>query len=154
MTNCAMLVCSFYVKKRFCHGNSMIYNLNQEITVDNEETTESFTDFFEIISSFCDKNVLFKDVEKSRKMFSVRAGSVTSFDDTTYRAMSFIVQSGSYGIEADMTNRYTMEVSYHRTEDEADIKSFQCVVYIFHSKASYYPLKSHPLASLCLSNRS
>lgn len=130
MTNCAMLVCSFYLKKKFCREDSEIYSLNQEIITNTKEAPETFTDFFALLSSFCEKNTLFSDDEKSRKMFSVRAGSSSLKDTTTYRAMSFVIQSGSYGIEADMTNRHTMEISYHRTEDEADVKSFRCVVYI------------------------
>jgi len=130
MTNCAMLVCSFYLKKKFCREDSEIYNLNQEIITNTEDTSETFLDFFALLSSFCEKNASFSDDEKSKKMFSVRTGSLSLQDTTTYRAMSFIIQSGSYGIEADMTNRHTMEISYHRTEDEADVKSFRCVVYI------------------------
>lgn len=130
MTNCAMLVCSFYLKKKFCREDSEVYNLNQEIIANTEETPEIFSDFFALLSSFCEKNESFSDDEKSRKMFSVKAGSSSLQDTTTYRAMSFVIQSGSYGVEADMTNRHTMEISYHRTEDEADVKSFRCVVYI------------------------
>lgn len=130
MTNCAMLVCSFYLKKKFCRGDSEIYSLNQEIITNVEENPKTFTDFFDLLSSFCEKNTSFSDDEKSRKMFSVKSGSTSFKDATTYRAMSFVIQSGSYGVEADMTNRHTMEISYHRTEDEADVKSFRCVVYI------------------------
>lgn len=130
MTNCAMLVCSFFLKKRFCRVDSEIFNLNQEFVVNNEEDTKTFSDFFDLMSTFCDKNSSFLDDMKSRKMFSIRADSVSLLETDTYRAMSFIVQSGSYGVEADMTNRHTMTVSYHRTEDEADVKSFRCVVYI------------------------
>ena len=130
MTNSAMLVCSFYLKKKFCRKDSEIYNLNQRIVTNVDESPETFSDFFSLLSSFCAKNVLFLDDEKSRKMFSIKSGSLQSYDENTYRAMSFIIQSGSYGVEADMTNRHTKEVSYHRSEDEADVKLFRCVVYI------------------------
>lgn len=130
MTNSAMLVCSFYLKKKFCRKDSEIYNLNQRIVTNVDESPETFSDFFSLLSSFCAKNVLFSDDEKSRKMFSIKSGSLQSYDENTYRAMSFIIQSGSYGVEADMTNRHTKEVSYHRSEDEADVKLFRCVVYI------------------------
>lgn len=130
MTNCAMLVCSFYLKKKFCHRDSKIYNLNQTIVTNTEENPETFLDFFALLSSFCEKNTSFLDDEKSRKIFSIKSGSVLLKGTPTYRAMSFVIQSGSYGVEADMTDRHTKEISYHRTEDEADVKSFQCVVYI------------------------
>ena len=130
MTNSAMLVCSFYLKKKFSREDSKIYKLNQEIVTNVDESPETFPDFFSLLSSFCKQNESFSDDEKYRKMFSIKSGSVSSYDKGTYRAMSFIIQSGSYGVEADMTNRHTMEVSYHRSEDEADIKLFRCVAYI------------------------
>lgn len=130
MSNCAMLVCSFFVKKRFARKNSSIYNLNQEIVGDSADGTKSFADFFEILSLFCRNNHTYLDDKKQKKMFSVEPGSVSSYDSDSYRAMSFVVKAGSYGVEADMTNRYTSEVSYHRTEDEADVKAFQCVAYL------------------------
>ncbi len=130
MTNSAMLVCSFYLKKKFCRKDSEIYNLNQKIVTSVDESPETFSDFFSLFSSFCAQNELFSDDEKSRKMFSIKSGSLQSYDENTYRAISFIIQSGSYGVEADMTNRHTKEVSYHRSEDEADVKLFRCVVYI------------------------
>ena len=130
MTSSAMLVCSFYLKKKFCREDSKIYNLNQEIVANIDDSTETFSDFFSLLSLFCNKNESFLDDEKSRKMFSIKSGTVTSYDESTYRAVSFIIRSGSYGVEADMTNRHTMQVSHHRSEDEADIKLFRCVVYI------------------------
>lgn len=130
MSNCAMLVCSFFVKKRFTRKNSSIYNLNQEIVCDIDDSSESFSSYFDILRLFCDNNRLFLDDKKQRKMFSVQPDSLSTFDCDSYRVMSFVVKSGSYGVEADMTNRYTSKVSYHRTEDEADVKAFQCVTYI------------------------
>lgn len=130
MINSAMLVCSFYLKKKFSREDSEIYSLNQEIVTNVDESPETFLDFFSLLSLFCAKNEPFLDDEKSRKMFSIKSGSLQSYDENAYRAMSFIIQSGSYGVEADMTNRHTMEISHHRSEDEADVKLFHCVVYI------------------------
>lgn len=130
MANSAMLVCSFFLKKKFCHEDSGIYNLNQEIGTDNGEKKEDFADFFELLSFFCDNHATFSDDERLRKMFAVKNDTVLSHETDTYRAVSFVVQSGSYGVEADMTNRKTLAVSYHRTEDEADVKLFRCVVYV------------------------
>ena len=125
-----MLVCSFYLKKRFCREDSDIFNLNQEISTSSEEREIVFSDFFELISSFLEHHVTFSDDERSQKMFAIKSDTITPYETDTYRGLSFTIQSGSYGIEADMTNRRTLEVSYHRTEDEADVKSFHCVVYI------------------------
>jgi len=59
-----------------------------------------------LLSDFCKKYESYLDDEKSRKMFSVKTESTISYNETTYRAMSFVIQSGSYGVEADMTNRH------------------------------------------------
>ena len=125
-----MLVCSFYIKKRFCKKGNTTYNLNQEIVSTTDEYEYQFPNFFELLSSFCHESSSFIDDERSRKMFSIQKDSSRMFETDTYRAMSFIIQSGSYGVEADMTDRLTLQISHHRTEDEADIKSFHCIVYI------------------------
>ena len=130
MTNSGMLVCSFFLKKRFSREKAQTFNLNQEIVCKTDEDTKHFADFFEMATEFCNRNTAFVDDKKARKMFSVKEGSLLHYDEATYHAMSFVIQSGSYGVEADMTNRHTMKVSYHRTEDEADIKSFLCIIYI------------------------
>ena len=130
MANCAMLVCSFYLKKRYSKEDSKIYNLNHELESNNKDKPFVFKDFWSILELFCEENIVFSDREQAQKMFSVKKDSLTLEEKDTYRAASFVVQSGSYGIESDMTNRHTMEISHHRTEDEADVKSFRCVVYI------------------------
>lgn len=130
MTNSGMLVCSFYLKKKFCREENELYSLNKEIVANNEDNPKSFSDFFEILSTFYNNNLSFSDDEKTKKMFSIKEDSLFMQDADTYRAMTFVIKSGSYGIEADMTNRHTMKVSYHRNEDEADVKMFRCVVFI------------------------
>lgn len=131
MVSFGMLVCSFYVKKKFSRKNNGIYNLNREIVSSSDEKEEkSFNDIFELLDLFYEEFISFVDDERSKKMFSIKEGSKHIDETETYKAFSFIIQSGSYGVEADMTDRYTQEVSHHRTEDEAEIKSFHCVVYI------------------------
>lgn len=125
-----MLVCSFYIKKKYSHENKTLFNLNQEIISSAEEQDFCFEDFFGLISSFCEDYNSFFDDEKAKKMFSIKKNSKHMNETDTYRALTFIIQSGSYGVEADMTNRHTNEVAYHRSENEADIKSFYCVIYI------------------------
>ena len=131
MVNCGMLVCSFYIKKKFSRKNNGIFNLNHEIvSISDEKEEKTFSDIFELLDSFFDESISFVDDEKSKKMFSVKEGSKHIDESETYKAVSFIIQSGSYGVEAEMTDRYTQEVSHYRTEDEADIKSFHCVIYV------------------------
>lgn len=130
MTKYGMLVCSFYIKKKYSHESKTLYNINQEIISNTEEQNFYFEDFFKLISSFCKNYYSPYDNEKTKKLFSIEENSEYMNETDTYRALSFIIRSGSYGVEADMTNRHTNEVSYHRSENEADIKPFYCVIFI------------------------
>lgn len=130
MVSCGMLVCSFYIKKRFSRKNKSVYNLNHEIVSVADEEEISFSDIFDLVNLFYENSKDFVDDEKEKKMFSIKEGSKNMVETETYRAVSFIIQSGGYGVEADMTDRHTQEVSHHRTEDEAEIKSFHCVIYV------------------------
>lgn len=125
-----MLVCSFYIKKKFSRNNNGTYNLNHSIVSNTDIGEKRFTNFWDLIDLFYNDSMDFIDDERSKKMFSIKKDSKLIDETETYRAVSFIVQSGGYGVEADMTDRHTQEVRHHRTEDEADIKSFQCVIYV------------------------
>lgn len=128
MTNSGMMICSFYLKERFRRGEENLYPLNSEYRLDNGEHT--YSDIFDIVADFCEENFSFSDDEKNMKMFSIGDESVTIYDGDAYRAMSFIIRSGAYGIEADVTNRRTKRVKYRRGVDDADIKDFKCLIYV------------------------
>ncbi len=76
------------------------------------------------------ENVNPKDDENSMKLFSINQDSIKEHDTQQYHAITFIVSSGSYGIESEITNRRTKEVKYHRTRDDADIKQFYGMIFI------------------------
>ena len=68
--------------------------------------------------------------ERKKKVFAIKEGTIQESQEATFRTMSFVVKSGSYGIEGDITDKVTQEVKYHRNEEEPDVKEFLCVIYI------------------------
>lgn len=131
MANSGMLICSFYLKERFCRGEENLYLLNGEHRTNSGEDEEKvYADVFSMLSEFCIENSDFSDDEKKAKLFSVSGDSVAYYDDGTNRAISFTIRSGSYGVESDVTDRHTKCVKYHRNVDDADIKDFQCLIYV------------------------
>lgn len=104
--NNGMLICSFYMQKRYQHGNNR-FSLNSEISVTNNKNTCVFFDALNLFESFCDfYNDLYDD-EINKKVFSVNKDSIKKYDEDKYRALSFVIRSGNYGVEADMTDRKT-----------------------------------------------
>lgn len=133
MTSHGMLVCSFYTKKRFEQENeNTLYSLNDifEVNKDDIEGTITFLDIFELLQQFCSINEELSDDTEKRKLFSVSKDSIQMFDTDTYRAMSFTVESGNYGVEAVMIDRKTRKATHRRSADEAAVMKFNCVVYV------------------------
>lgn len=130
MATNGMLVCSFFLKKRFSRGEDTLLPLNQPYSFDREDKVIEFDDFFQMITAFCQQKQEVLDDEKLQKLFSIQQRSYLEHDDATFHCCSFIVNSGSYGVEGDITNRYTQEVTHKRTEDEAEVKRFRVVIYI------------------------
>lgn len=130
MVNYGMLVCSFYLKKRFSRGEENVLPLNNPFSVERDDETVEFENIFSALNDFCLRYSDFSDDERRQKVFSVKEESFQEYDSGTYRCASFIIKSGSYGVEGDITNRHTHEISYHRSENEADIKEFCCVAYV------------------------
>ena len=130
MTNQGMLVCSFNMKKRFSRGEENLYSLNHQYQTDNKENSTTFENAMEMFRHFCLANATLSDDERKKKVFAIKEGTIQESQEATFRAMSFVVKSGSYGIEGDITDKVTQEIKYHRNEEEPDVKEFLCVVYI------------------------
>lgn len=131
MINSGMLICSFYFKKRFQRGNEELLPLNLEYEfVDEDDNHHYFNNALDIIKHFCDDNIEATDDEKAMKLFSVESNSAHIHSSPSYSALSFIVNSGSYGIESEITDRRTRKVRYRCSENDAPIKKFNCVAFI------------------------
>lgn len=127
MISSGLLVCSFYLKKKFSRSNDNVIDLNHKIS---DEENNEYANIFELFSSFLDEVRQTKDDERSMKLFSVPPETIKSYDSETYRATSFAVNSGSYGLESEITDRISGKIKYKRTRDDADIKQFYCLIYV------------------------
>ena len=127
MISSGLLVCSFYLKKKFSRGNDDVINLNNQIFGDENQ---EYDDIVVLFNAFLSEAIETKDDERSMKLFSVLPESIKNYDCKTYRAISFAVRSGSYGLESEITDRKTGKVKYKRTQDDADNKQFYCLIYI------------------------
>ena len=127
MISSGLLVCSFYLKKKFSRGNDDVINLNNQIFGDENQ---EYDDIVVLFNAFLSEANETKDDERSMRLFSVLPESIKNYDCKTYRAISFAVRSGSYGLESEITDRKTGKVKYKRTQDDADNKQFYCLIYI------------------------
>lgn len=130
MTNSGMLVCSFQFRERYHKGDDSFYKLNHPHIIEDEDTSISIDNAVEMFRLFCEAHSSFSDDEKKKKVFCVKEGSFALIDKPTYSALSFIIKSGSYGVEADITDKDTGRVNHHRSANESDVKDFLCVVFI------------------------
>ena len=132
MVNSGMMICSFFLKKRYSRGNvEDICKLNSEYTfTKDDDTVVSFADVFEILGAFCGEHYENVNDEKKSKTFSIDKNSIKYSDADTYRTMSFTIISGAYGIESDMTDSNTNEILFHRDTHVADNKKFNVLFFV------------------------
>lgn len=132
MINSGMMICSFFLKKRYSRNNlADIYKLNSSFTFTKEDDTKiTFTSIFELFEEFCKNSSANVNDEKKSKTFYIDKDSVLHYEETTYHAMSFTVISGAYGIESDLTDSHTNEILFHRDTHVADNKKFNVLVFV------------------------
>ena len=132
MVNSGMMICSFFLKKRYSRANvEDICKLNSEYTFTKEdESVVSFADVFELLDAFCEEHYTNVNDEKKSKTFSIEKDSVKYSDTDIFGTMSFTIISGAYGIESDMTDSNTNEILFHRDTHVADNKKFNVLVFV------------------------
>lgn len=124
-----MLLCSFKIKEKKKRKTNYI-PLNKEIKCQKKGLSYTCNNIFEIIKSFYVENEgNYNDIKK-QKLFCIKKDSFKTYENDTYYCCSFIIKSGNYGIEADMTNINTNEISHHKSKEEADMKDFTCLIYV------------------------
>lgn len=126
MISHGLLICSFFIKKKYSRTENEILALNgsyeyDEVTYDN---------IFSLFSGFYDNYTELADDEKLMKMFSIDRDSIKRDVREDYVVESGIIHSGSYGTESDITNKTTKRVVYRRSQDDADIKQFHYMIYV------------------------
>lgn len=126
MISHGLLICSFFLKKKYSRTEDEILALNRpyeydEVTYDN---------IFSLFKGFYDNYTELADDEKLMKMFSIDRDSIKRDSREDYVVESGIIHSGSYGTESAITNKITKEVVYRRSQDDADIKQFHYMIYV------------------------
>ena len=105
ITSQGMLVCSFNLKQRFSRGEENVYPLNQQYELKLENETLRIEDAAKFFQIFCQENSKFTDDTIKMKLFSVKENSFCKIVRDTYTAVSFVIKSGGYGVEGEITDR-------------------------------------------------
>lgn len=105
ITSQGMLVCSFNLKQRFSRGEENVYPLNQQYELKLENETLRIEDSAKFFQIFCQENSKFTDDTIKMKLFSVKENSFCKIVRDTYTAVSFVIKSGGYGVEGEITDR-------------------------------------------------
>ena len=126
MINHGLLICSFYLKKKYSRSEDEILELNQEYEYDGI----TYKNVFSMIKGFVKNYSELADDEKMMKMFSVDESSVKRKKKDGYAIETGTIHSGSYGTESEITNKQTKEVVYKRGKDDADIKQFNYLIFV------------------------
>ncbi|MCQ2463563.1 MAG: hypothetical protein MJ177_09225 [Clostridia bacterium] len=135
MVNSGMLICSFFLKKRFQRGDEELLPLNAEYDYEVEnDCNNHFGSAIDLFKKFCEESVQGSDDEKAMKLFAIEDSSFITYQHASYSALSFVVNSGSYGIESEITDRKTGNVNYVCTENDAP------GIYFSESVLSFNPI--------------
>ena len=113
MIHSGLLICSFFVKERYGRDDSKVINLNNEIHIEQVGNEETYNSIWKLFSDFFNNHLDLSDDESSMKLFSIARDSIKEFDTDSYHCASFIINSGSYGIEGKLTNTRSPARSPH-----------------------------------------
>ena len=126
MISHGLLICSFYLKKKYSKHENQIYELNQEYDYDGIK----YRNVFSLLDQFIENFNELSDDEKMMKMFCVDKNSVMLENKKDYAIESGTIHSGAYGTESEITNKNTRQVMYLRGKEDADIKQFNYMIFV------------------------
>ncbi len=131
MLNIGLTICSYFIKSRNTSEKDGILNLNDahHFVIDNKDTKPVvYSDVMSVFEDFFTKYSAIRDNEEEYKLFSCQCLRTGETDDFKY--LYGTVHSGSYGIEADITNRQSLEIVYEKKPDDAEVKKFYVMIII------------------------
>lgn len=133
MINLGLTICSYFIKNRNTSEKEGIINLNDtfNLTMQSETKTDNvvaYTDIMSVFQGFFNRHSVLNDNENENKLFSCKCIKIGETDK--FRFLYGTVHSGSYGIEADITNRQSLEIVYQKKQDDAEVKKFYIFVVI------------------------
>lgn len=125
MNNLSLTACSIWLREKMPKGKKneiKIMNLNKKITGNKKE----YRDFFELLNNFCIKHsekFIMNDYEQ--KMFKIETEKIKIEENEKFRYTYIDINSGGYGIEANIVNTKTNKVLYTRKKEHAETIHFR-----------------------------
>lgn len=99
-----------------------IVNLNKKIKGEKKE----YDDFFELLKDFCQKySRKFVLNDSEQKMFKVETENIDIEENEKFRYTYIDINSGGYGIEANIVNTKTNKILYTRKKEHAETIHFR-----------------------------
>lgn len=126
MNDLSITACSFHTRKKNKKGEEGICSLNNpKQYIDKEKKEEiEFSDFMEVFKDFWSKNIEYSNYIEEQKLFSFDKNVKIEGEEWNYKYFMGRINSGSYGIESEITDIETNEVVYQKKGKDADIKPF------------------------------
>lgn len=99
-----------------------IVNLNKKIKGEKKE----YDDFFELLKDFCQKySRKFVLNDSEQKMFKVETENINIEENEKFRYTYIDINSGGYGIEANIVNTKTNKILYTRKKEHVETIHFR-----------------------------
>lgn len=121
MNNLSLTARSIWIREKNPGKNNTV-NLNKKIKGEKKE----YDDFFELLKDFCQKySRKFVLNDSEQKMFKVETENINIEENEKFRYTYIDINSGGYGIEANIVNTKTNKILYTRKKEHAETIHFR-----------------------------
>lgn len=124
MNNLSLTVRSIWIREKNPGKNNTvnIVNLNKKIKGEKKK----YDDFFELLKDFCQKySRKFVLNDSEQKMFKVETENINIEENEKFRYTYIDINSGGYGIEANIVNTKNNKILYTRKKEHAETIHFR-----------------------------
>lgn len=124
MNNLSLTARSIWIREKNPGKNNTvnIVNLNKKIKGEKKE----YDDFFELLKDFCQKySRKFVLNDSEQKMFKVETENINIEENEKFRYTYIDINSGGYGIEANIVNTKNNKILYTRKKEHAETIHFR-----------------------------
>ena len=125
MFNLSLIACSFYFQKLHSRNVNNIFDLNQGIEYENEDSGKIETiQIKDLFINFFKECEMTNNDEDEQKTFRCEFENSFAGETNDFYYVYAIVKSGIYGSASDIIDKDTGKVTYNKKANEADEKSF------------------------------
>ena len=124
MSRSEIYISSFVVKEKYSSKDSSLYDLNEKIVVEEKE----YKNMLNVIKMFCYEYEEYFD--NDNKIFSIDQSTIVLQEEKNYDYLSFVIKCGSYGLKGSIIDKKTRKINYIMSENDANVKSFNCMLYV------------------------